>query len=360
MPKGMRDTLYFKDDDSRLSFLQGNYVTLTNVSDDDIDRIIRYNMSPINISFQAMNPDTRCRMLHNRFAGDILEKTKKLIDGGIKINGQIVLCRNENDGDELEYSLEVLSEFCPMIQSVSVVPVGLTKFRDGLYPLEPFGKADATAVLEQIHGWQEKMRSKHGIGFVYASDEWYLLAEQELPSDERYDGYPQLENGVGMLRLLLTEVSEYVDTQQGDDRRRNLSIATGKLASTYIKSAVDILKKKFPYINVNIYTIENKFFGEKITVSGLITGQDLINQLNRQELGSRLVIPVNMLRAGGKVFLDDITTDELEEKLGVPVVAADSDGKSFCLALLADENEKLENKRRQIYEQTDNCNSRPS
>ena len=201
MPPGMRETLYFKDDDSRLSFLQGNYVTLTNMSEHDIERIIKYRLEPINISFQTMNPDLRCRMLHNRFAGESLKKADILYEAGIEMNGQIVLCKGINDGDELEYSIRELTRYLPNLQSVSVVPVGLSKYRDGLEPLEPFGKEDAEAVIDTIERWQEDLYRQYGKHVVHASDEWYLLAGRELPEEERYDGYLQLENGVGMLRL---------------------------------------------------------------------------------------------------------------------------------------------------------------
>ena len=201
MPGGMRDTLYFKDDDSRLSFLQGNYVTLTNMSDHDIERIIRYHLSPINISFQTTNPKLRCMMLNNRFAGAALAKVDRLYEGGVTMNGQIVLCRGINDGAELERSIGDLTRYIPLLESVSVVPVGLSKYREGLYPLEPFTKEDAYGVLEIIHGWQQRLYAEHGLHFIHASDEWYILAGLPLPEAERYDGYPQLENGVGMLRL---------------------------------------------------------------------------------------------------------------------------------------------------------------
>ena len=210
MPEGMRDTLYFKDDDSRLSFLQGNYVTLTNMNDHDIERIIRYRLEPINISFQTTNPELRCKMLHNRFAGDALKKVDQLYQGGIEMNGQIVLCKGVNDGEELERSIRDLTKYLPLLRSVSVVPVGLTKFRDGLYPLEPFTKEEAKCVLETIHRWQEKLYVEYGVHFIHAGDEWYLLAEEEIPEEERYDGYLQLENGVGMLRLLMDKKNEYI------------------------------------------------------------------------------------------------------------------------------------------------------
>ena len=218
MPEGMRDTLYFKDDDSRLSFLQGNYVTLTNMSDHDIERIIRYRLEPINISFQTTNPELRCRMLHNRFAGDALKKVDMLYQGGIEMNGQIVLCKGVNDGEELERSIRDLTSYLPLLKSVSVVPVGLTKFRSGLYPLEPFTKEDAKEVLGVIHRWQEKIYQEYGLHFIHAGDEWYLLAGEEVPEEERYDGYLQLENGVGMLRLLFQEFSEGYEALERDGR----------------------------------------------------------------------------------------------------------------------------------------------
>lgn len=208
MPKGMRETLYFKDDDSRLSFLQGNYITLTNMSDDDVDRIIRYHLEPINISFHTTNPELRCKMLHNRFAGEALKKIDRLYEGGITMNGQIVLCKGVNDGEELERSIRDMMKYLPCLQSVSVVPVGLTKYREGLYPLESFTKEDAKEVLSIIHKWQKKAYDEFGYHFIHAGDEWYILAEEEMPEEERYDGYLQLENGVGMMRLLQNEFAE--------------------------------------------------------------------------------------------------------------------------------------------------------
>ena len=354
MPPGMRDTLYFKDDDSRLSFLQGNYVTLTNMSEKDIGRIIKYHMSPLNVSFQAMNPEVRCKMLHNRFAGDILEKARMLADGGIDMNGQIVLCKGVNDGDELEYSLNVLETLYPSLKSVSVVPVGLTKFRDGLFPLEPFEAEESRKVLDLIGGHQKRMREKYGVNFVYASDEWYMQAGYELPLEEYYDGYPQLENGVGMMRLLDTEVNEYLSGISGDDRERTVSIATGVLPGTFIKDLAGCVKDKFPNININVYPIINEFFGEHITVSGLITGTDLMKQLEGKELGERLLLPVNMMRAGEKVFLDDYTIEDAEKHLDTKIEIVDSSGEAFCRAVMGDETIPI--KRRQIYEQTDSSN----
>lgn len=355
MPPNMRETLYFKDDDSRLSFLQGNYVTLTNMSDYDLERIIRFHLSPINVSFQTMNPELRCKMLHNRFAGEALKKVDRLYEGGVIMNGQIVLCKGVNDREELEYSLEKLSAYAPTLQSVSIVPVGLTKFREGLYPLESFNKEDAEALLEQVHRWQKMMMKEHGIHFVHASDEWYILAEQELPEEERYDGYLQLENGVGMLRLLGTEIRDSLKALSGDDRKIRLSAATGKLAAPFIRGFMKDIREQFPNVEARVYEIENRFFGEKITVSGLITGEDLTEQLKGQELGEKLLLPCNMLRSGEDVFLDDRTIEEVSQTLGVEIVIVDESGEDFVKSVLNPPDHKKV-KRRQIYEQTSSCN----
>lgn len=334
MPEGMRDTLYFKDDDSRLSFLQGNYVTLTNMSSHDIERIIRYRLEPINISFQTTNPELRCRMLHNRFAGEALKKVDMLYQGGIEMNGQIVLCKGVNDGDELERSIRDLTSYLPLLKSVSVVPVGLTKFRSGLYPLDPFTKEDAREVLDVIHRWQEKIYQEYGIHFIHAGDEWYLLAEEDVPEEERYDGYLQLENGVGMLRLLFNEFAEGYDALTGDDRRDELSIATGKLAYPYLCKMAEKITEKFPGVRIHVYCIRNDFFGERITVSGLITGQDLMAQLKERELGRRLLIPCNMLKTDEDVFLDDFTVEQVSGALQVPIDIVKSSGQDLIDSIL--------------------------
>ena len=356
MPPGMRDTLYFKDDDSRLSFIQGNYVTLTNMSDHDIDRIIRYHLEPINISIQTMNPELRCKMLHNRFAGDALMKLQKLYDAGITMNGQIVLCKGVNDGKELDDSIRKMSAYAPVLQSVSVVPVGLTKFREGLYPMEQFQKEDALEVLEIIHSWQKKMMDQYGIHFIHASDEWYILAGKDLPMEESYDGYLQLENGVGMLRLLGEEVKEAVAGRAGDDRRIKAVSATGALAAPFIKKYMEMIHEKFPNVDVDVISIRNEFFGETITVSGLITGQDLIRQLSGRDLGEKLLLPCNMLKNEEDVFLDDISVEELSRKLNVEIVIVDEGGSDLVSAVL-DPIEHKKQKRRQMYEQTSSSNS---
>lgn len=336
MPPGMRDTLYFKDDDSRLSFLQGNYVTLTNMSEHDIQRIIKYRLEPINISFQTTNPELRCRMLHNRFAGDALKKVDLLYQGGIEMNGQIVLCKGVNDGEELERSIRDLTRYLPLLRSVSVVPVGLTKFRDGLYPLEPFTKEEARQVLEIIHRWQKKIYEEYGLHFIHAGDEWYLLAEEEVPEEERYDGYLQLENGVGMLRLLFNEFEDAFRQQKGDQRSAELSAATGKLAYPYIRRMAERIEERYPGVKIHVYCIRNDFFGERITVSGLITGGDIIAQLKGKRLGSRLLLPCNMLKADEDVFLDDLTVKEVSDALQVPVNIVKSSGQDLVDAMLGE------------------------
>lgn len=345
MPKGMRETLYFKDDDSRLSFLQGNYVTLTNMSDEDVERVIRYHLSPINISFQTMNPKLRCKMLNNRFAGEALKKVDRFMEAGIAMNGQIVLCKGVNDGAELDYSIRELTKYIPNLESVSVVPVGLSKYREGLYPLEPFTKEDAVEVLSMIHGWQKKIYAEYGTHFIHASDEWYILAGYELPEEENYDGYLQLENGVGMIRLMLDEFKEALDVlkkerrkQSGrnDYKKQQISIATAKLAYPYIKRMAEDMMVVCPEISINVYEIVNHFFGEMITVSGLLTGQDIIAQLKDKALGERLLLPENVLRSGEEVFLDDVTLREMETALQLKIDIVKSSGQGFVDAVLGE------------------------
>ena len=356
MPPNMRETLYFKDDDARLSFLQGNYVTLTNMSDYDLERIIKFHLSPVNISFQTMNKELRCMMLHNRFAGKALEKADRLYEAGITMNGQIVLCKGINDGEELEHSLEKLAAYAPLLQSLSIVPVGLTKYRDGLYPLESFEKEDAERLIDQVERWQAKMMDEHGIHFVHASDEWYIMAERELPEEERYDGYLQLENGVGMLRLLDTEADEALAAHTGDDRVIRASAATGMLAAPYIRNIMEKIRAVYPNVEIEVHTIENRFFGEKVTVSGLITGQDLVQQLSGCDLGEKLLLPCNMLRSGEDVFLDDMTVEELAAKLQTEIVIVDEEGADLiACAVNPPDHKKI--RRRQIYEQTGSSSS---
>ncbi|MBQ8815697.1 MAG: DUF512 domain-containing protein [Lachnospiraceae bacterium] len=346
MPKGMRKTLYFKDDDSRLSFLQGNYVTLTNMSDHDIDRIIRYNLSPINISFQTTNPLLRCKMLNNRQAGEALKKVDKLYESGVYMNGQIVLCKGINDGAELERSISDLSKYLPQLESVSVVPVGLSKHREGLYPLEPFTKEDAREVLAIIHKWQEKLFPEYGLHFIHASDEWYILAEEELPEADNYDGYIQYENGVGMLRMLIDEVEDAlaIAKEKGIlpcSCKREISMATGKLAYPYIKRFAEQVMTLCEGLTVHVYDITNEFFGEMITVSGLLTGQDIVKQLKDRALGETLYLPENVLRSGEEVFLDDLTVSDVQNTLQVPLNIVKSNGYDLVSCMLGLDHDVL-------------------
>lgn len=355
MPPGMRKTLYFKDDDSRLSFLQGNYITLTNMKDPDIERIIRFKLAPINISVHTTNPKLRCEMLHNRFAGEALKKMDTLFEAQVPMNGQIVLCRGINDGRELERTIRDLAKYLPVMESVSVVPVGLSKFREGLYPLEPFEREDAREVLRIIHGWQEKLYKERGTHFVHASDEWYILAGEELPGEERYDGYLQLENGVGMTRLLLDEFArgreELRLKRQVPDLtvQEELSMVTGRLAYPYIQQMAREMMEDFPGLEIHVYAIRNDFFGERITVSGLLTGQDILAQLKGKPLGERLLLPQNVLRSGESVFLDDLTVEEMKNTLQVEINIVKSSGCDFINAVLGRHWNDLETKERGTF-----------
>lgn len=335
MPPGMRETLYFKDDDTRLSFLQGNYVTLTNMSDDELQRVIDYRLSPINVSVHTTNPELRVRMLANKNASRIMERIKKIAGAGLTMNTQIVLCKGENDEAELDRTISDLVSFYPQVCSLSVVPVGLTKFRKGLYHLEPFEKEDAEKVIDQIEGWQKRIYEKHGEHFVFASDEWYLIAGRELPSEEVYDGFGQLENGVGMLRLLIDEFkAALADEGRHPFKHKSVTIATGVLAAPFLKKLSELFMHKYPRIKVDVVTIINHYFGEQITVSGLITGTDLKQQLKEHGVNDRLLLPVNMLRSNEEVFLDDVTVSELSETLQVPVTIVKSSGQDLLDALL--------------------------
>ena len=337
MPPGMRPTLYFKDDDSRLSFLQGNYVTLTNMDDHDIERIIRYHMEPINVSIHTTDPDLRRKMLGNRHAGTALEKMKRLAQAGVMMNGQIVLCRDINDQEALDRTCRDLEDYLPSLRSVSVVPVGLTRFREKLSDLKAFDAASAASVLDQIGGWQDYYLKKHGTRLIHASDEWYILSGRPIPPADRYEGYRQLENGVGMVRLLIDEVHETLEAmrgQPGPEGGRRVTIATGRLAAGYVRELLYEISGQWPQLQGRVQEIRNDFFGEMITVSGLVTGQDLIAQLKDQDLGDELLLPLNMLRSGESVFLDDRTVDEVSRTLQTPVRIVESSGQSLVRAVL--------------------------
>ena len=339
LPKGMLPTMYFKDDDSRLSFLQGNYITLTNMKDKDLDRIIRYKLSPINISVHTTNPELRCMMLHNRFAGKIMDQIQKLYEAETIMNGQIVLCKGVNDGKELEKTIQDLGGFLPFMESLSVVPVGISRHREGLYPLEPFDREDAKAVLKTIHTLQDQFMDEYGTHFVHASDEWYILAGESLPEEDNYDGYVQLENGVGMLRLQEREFHEALEEARFSESsklfEKHCTIATGKLAGPFLKELVKDLTAVYPNIHVDVVEVTNDFFGPQITVSGLLTGQDIVAQLKNRTLGSELLLPVNVLRSGEDVLLDDMHINEIEKTLQVPVRIVQSNGNDLFDALVS-------------------------
>ncbi len=334
LPRGMRQNLYFKDDDARLSFLHGNYITLTNMSEEDFRRVILYRLSPINISVQATNPELRCRMLSNRFAGGLMDRIRDLAEADIEMNTQIVLCKGYNDGEELDRSIRDLAAYIPQLRSLSVVPVGITKFRDEperkLPKLDPFTKEEARKVLDQIHGWQKIFLEKYGTRFVFASDEWYIRAEEELPPAEYYEDYQQYENGVGMMRDFIDDVENYLVGLEGDDRKAKVTMATGVLASPFMQALADEVSMKFPGITVQVKTIINNYFGPHITVAGLLTGTDILDQLKDVDLGDRLLLPATLVQDGeGVRLLDDITVDEISETLQIPVRIVKSDGMSF-------------------------------
>lgn len=331
LPKGMRDTLYFKDDDSRLSFFMGNYVTLTNMSFEDIDRIIKYRMSPINISVHTTNPDLRVFMLKNKSAADIMEKIQKLIEGGIEVNCQIVSCLGINDGEELDRSIRDLGSLYPGVNSVSVVPVGITKYREGLSYLKPYDIDSSAKVIKQVEKWQNTFLDKYGSRITYIADEFYIMAGEKIPEYEDYEEFPQIENGVGLIAQLKREFSECLqDLDYELSVPRFVSIATGVSSYIYIREMADKLEEKYKNnLKINIYKIENRFFGKNVTVTGLLTGKDICEQLKGSELGSELLISRSMLRSGEQVLLDDYTVSDLEEKLKVRISIVENNGKDF-------------------------------
>lgn len=335
LPKGMRETLYFKDDDSRLSFLQGNYITLTNMQEADVERIIKYRLSPINISIHAMNMELRKTMLNNRFAGRLIGYMEKFYEAGIIMNGQIVLCKGINDGKELDYSIDMLRKFAPLMQSVSVVPVGLSKHRQGLHHLEPFTREDARDVLNIIHKWQDIIYNEHGTHFIHGGDEFYLLAELPFPDENNYDGYLQYENGVGMSRLLIDEFHDYLEGNTGDQGLcRHKTLVTGVLAEGIIKDLIKKLQEKYPKVQVEVKPIVNDYFGNRITVSGLLTGTDIIAGLQGVDLGDEVLLPVNLLRSGEETLLDDLTVSDIEKALQVKVSVVKSTGQDMIRNIL--------------------------
>lgn len=333
MPPNMRETLYFKDDDARLSFLQGNYVTLTNLEQSDIDRIIEMKLN-INVSVHTTNPELRCKMMNNRFAGDKLKYIRQLAENGIKLNCQIVCCPGLNDGDELRRSLRDLGELMPNITSMAVVPVGLTKYRQGLYPLEPFNKESACEALDIIEEFQQDFLERFGTRTVFPSDEFFLLAGRELPPVEYYEDFSQYENGVGMLRSLIDEFERALELAEWEEDERHVSIACGYLAYPAISKLAKMAEERFEKLKCSVYRIRNDFFGESITVTGLITGRDLIAQLKNKELGTELLISSAMLRTNTQDFLDDLTVSDVEKALDIHVKSTENDGYELLDAIM--------------------------
>ncbi len=341
LPTGMRQTLYFKDDDSRLSFLQGNFITLTNISEKSFQRIIDYNISPINISIHTTNPSLRRRMLGNRTAGNILDRLHRLANHRIIMNGQIVLCPSFNDGKELDRTLKELGDVGSNLQSLAIVPIGLTKHRDGLPLMHGYNKKMSIELIDQINKWQQFFLNTRGTRFAFLSDEFYVMAGYQCPEALEYEGFGQIENGVGLIRKFGDEVhyelNLYRDKNMNNPsaKKHHISLVTGTSASEFMNKLVVDIMKVYSNFKIDVHTIHNDFFGRTITVSGLLTGIDTLNQLKNKNLGEALLIPETMLKSGERVFLDDINIDDMQEKLGVPVLPTKIDGRHFLTQVLS-------------------------
>ena len=334
LPKGMRESLYFKDDDSRLSFLFGNYITLTNITEHEIDRIIKMHISPINVSVHTTNPELRCKMMNNRFAGDTLKYLKRFADAGITLNCQIVSCPGINDGDELVRTLTDLENLG--VNMTAIVPVGLTRYRENLYPLVPYNKETAGQTIDIIEKMGDECVKKHGRRIFFPGDEFYLLAEREIPSPEFYEDFSALEDGIGMIAYLTDDVGWKLEELDADESLcHKVTIACGEGVFPYMKRIMSMINEKFPNITINTRAIKNNFFGGGVNVSGLVTGGDLIDQLRDDDLGDRLIIPSSMLRFENDLFLDDVSTDDVERELGVTLVPVNNNGNDLVEAVIA-------------------------
>lgn len=334
LPKGMRESLYFKDDDSRLSFLFGNYITLTNITEHEIDRIIKMHISPINVSVHTTNPELRCKMMNNRFAGDTLKYLKRFADAGITLNCQIVSCPGINDGDELVRTLTDLENLG--VNMTAIVPVGLTRYRENLYPLVPYNKETAGQTIDIIEKMGDECVKKHGRRIFFPGDEFYLLAEREIPSPEFYEDFSALEDGIGMIAYLTDDVGWKLEELDVDESLcHKVTIACGEGVFPYMKRIMSMINEKFPNITINTRAIKNNFFGGGVNVSGLVTGGDLIDQLRDDDLGDRLIIPSSMLRFENDLFLDDVSTDDVERELGVTLVPVNNNGNDLVEAVIA-------------------------
>jgi len=334
LPKGMRPTVYFKDDDARLSFLQGNYITLTNLTDADIDRVIRMRISPVNVSVHATEPELRCMMLGNRHAGKVLAIMRRLAENHITMNCQIVLCRDINDGARLDRTISDLAALHPYVGSVSAVPVGLSAYREGLYPLKAFDAESSAAVIEQVEAWQRRLLAKCGSRMVYLADEFYLLVGRDIPQPDAYQGFPQIENGVGLIASMQDEFDSALRLCDTEPVPRHISVATGELAYAFINGLCGEIMAKFPAFRAEVYAIKNNFFGGGVNVSGLVCACDIIEQTQGKPLGDELFISSSMLRDGEDIFLDDITLEDLQRRLGVKITPVNSDGFDFLEKLL--------------------------
>lgn len=334
LPKGMRESLYFKDDDSRLSFLFGNYITLTNITEHEIDRIIKMHISPINVSVHTTNPELRCKMMNNRFAGDTLKYLKRFADAGITLNCQIVSCPGINDGDELVRTLSDLENLG--VNMTAIVPVGLTRYRENLYPLVPYNKETAGQTIDIIEKMGDECVKKHGRRIFFPGDEFYLLAEREIPSPEFYEDFSALEDGIGMIAYLTDDVGWKLEELDADESLcHKVTIACGEGVFPYMKRIMSMINEKFPNITINTRAIKNNFFGGGVNVSGLVTGGDLIDQLRGDDIGDRLIIPSSMLRFENDLFLDDVSTDDVERDLGVTLVPVNNNGNDLVEAVIA-------------------------
>lgn len=334
LPKGLRKSLYFKDDDSRLSFLFGNYITLTNLTDEEVERIIKMHISPVNVSVHTMNPELRVKMMANPNAGKSLAYIRRFADAGISLNTQLVLCPGINDGKELDFSLNELSKLYPAVQSIAAVPVGLSDHREKLYPLEPYNEKTAGEVIDIIDSFNEKFKAENGETIAYAADEFYLKAKREMPDAEYYNDFPQLENGVGMWALLKSEFEDALSECEIKEIKRKVTLVTGEAAYPLISRLAKAAEDKIKGLSVNVVSAKNKLLGEMITVSGLLCGRDIADALSGLDLGEELVIPPNCLRSEGDMFLDDMTVDELSEILKVRVTQNGSSGSELLSAML--------------------------
>lgn len=334
LPVGLRDSLYYKDDDARLSFLFGNYITMTNMGRKDLERIVKYRMSPVNISIHTTNPRLRVKMLNNKFAGDGLNKMKYLAQNGITLNAQIVLCKGINDGPELDRTLSDLSELVPELHSVSVVPVGLTCFREGLFELKPYDGESAKEVISQVEKWQKFFMEKVKSRVVYLSDEWYLMSGGSVPCYEHYEDFPQAENGVGMVASLIREFSEVIAGEMKRTINKTVSIACGTLVYSVIQKLAGYAEEYFPGLKVYVWPVRNCFFGETVTVTGLLTGKDIKEQLKGKNLGEKLLLSETLFRAGTEVFLDDVELKELSRDIGTEAVKVKCNGRELLLAMI--------------------------